>query len=210
MVNVLTADIQYLIRLKERKLRKMKIVSFEGYVEMKDDKENRLYNSAKCRYQKCNIIIDDQKKKLDELVERNKKIHNKLIFKLRYVNLILMFVSILYTLYRVSIINEYSQVYKHPELMNELFRTTLLSVSIMVIMALIAGWGFLLRSEISDIEKEIAMREKIINNEQEEIKDILTSYYKTIKCPKCHEPMKIDVREMGICKNCGYIKVKGK
>ena len=42
----------------------MKIVSFEGYVEMKDDKENRLYNSAKCSYQKCNIIIDEQKKKL--------------------------------------------------------------------------------------------------------------------------------------------------
>lgn len=183
----------------------MNIVDINVYKELKDDKKNRLFNSAKCEYERCEKEI--------ETYERTIKSYNKTLGNLRCKNILygryqlpISFVSTLIsigiTIYLVGIC-----VYEKINTLTINTSTAIATIMFLIISLILFGITLsndLRNKNINELELKVKRTYEHILYCKDVQHDILKKYYKEGTCPKCKDKARINVLGEATCMNCGY------
>lgn len=182
----------------------MNIVDINVYKELKDDKKNRLFNSAKCEYERCEKEI--------EKYERTIKSYNKTLRNLRCKNIYgryqlpISFVSTLIaigiTIYLVGIC-----VYEKINTLTINASTAIATIMFLIISLILFGITLsddLRNKNINELELKVKRTYECISYCRDVQADILRKYYKEGTCPKCGDKARINVLGEATCISCGH------
>ena len=180
------------------------IYNLGKYRVYQDGADNLVFNSIKCEYERWNEAIEKEKRHINHVNDMLIMHHKDPCYKYLKMFTVLTFLFAFITIGLAS-----RSIYARNNLISTFevdYRKMVIFLILTLISTMMTFWGMLTKGTIKTLENDIARTETRIAQCKIERDEMLNNYFKEIKCPKCKKPMKINLKDMGICRHCGYIK----